>query len=91
MVQLWDTSGLQSDLKHRDLELCPALTPTPASHTGSIWGNKISSMPGGHSSWGWGEGGQADQPGQQLSCPAPTQTYPTVHTEAPKKCVVDGL
>lgn len=56
MVQLWDTPGLQSDLKHRDLEVCPALTPTPASHTGSIWGNKISSVPGGHSSWGWGEG-----------------------------------
>lgn len=49
-VQLWDTSGLQRDLKHRDQSVCPALTPTPTSHTGSIWGNEISSMPGGHSS-----------------------------------------
>lgn len=81
-IQLWDTSGLQSDL-----EACLALTPTPTSHTGSIWGNKISSMPGGHSSWGWG-GGRAGRLGQQLSCPALTQTYPTVHTErgSPEVC-----
>ena len=81
-IQLWDTSGLQSDL-----EECLALTPTPTSPPVRLGANMTRRWRGGQRRGGGG-GGWAGRLGQQLSCPALTQTYPTVHTErgSPEVC-----